>query len=233
MVSDFKLSCEGLGRWAGRPAWQVRFEQRQDRQNRIRYYKIQGNYYPVALKGRAWIDAATYQMLRLETDLIRPVSQIDLTYERLSIEYGEVEFHSRALRLWLPATAELYWERHGRRYYRRHSFSNFKVFVVDTNQKFQPPKESYSFTNASDRDVPGVLIVTPISGSKFNTVSITFIVPAGRSVFKTIGTGNDVDIPGDLVASAKYVYKGTEGAVKVDASLATESTLEVVSDPSP
>ena len=233
MMSEFNFSCEGLGRWAGRPAWQIRFEQRQDRQNRIRYYKIQGNYYPVALKGRAWIDAATYQMLRLETDLIRPVSQIDLTYERLSIEYGEVQFHSRALRLWLPATAELYWERHGRRYYRRHSFRNFKVFVVDTNQKFQQPKESYSFTNASDRDVPGVLIVTPISGSKFNAVSIAFIVPAGRSVFKTIGTGKDVDIPSDLVGSAKYVYKGTEGEVKVDASLAAESTLEVVSDPSP
>jgi hypothetical protein len=104
---------------------------------------------------------------------------------------------------------------------------------VDTNQKFQPPKESYSFTNASDRDVPGVLIVTPISGSKFNAVSIAFIVPAGRSVFKTIGTGKDVDIPSDLVGSAKYVYKGTEGEVKVDASLAAESTLEVVSDPSP
>jgi hypothetical protein len=233
MMSEFNFSCEGLGRWAGGPAWQIRFEQRQDRPNRIRYYKIQGNYYPVALKGRAWIDAGTYQILRLETDLIRPVSQIDLTYERLSIEYGEVQFHSRALRLWLPATAELYWERHGRRYYRRHSFSNFKVFVVDTNQKIQRPKESYSFTNASDHDVPGVLIVTPVPSSKLNTVSIAFIVPAGHSVFKTIGAGKDVGIPSDLVASAKYIYNGPEGAVKVDASLATESTLEVVSGPSP
>ena len=232
MVSDFKLTCEGLGEWTGRPAWQVRFEQRQDRPNRIRYYKIQGNYYPVALKGRAWIDAGTYQVLRMETDLIQPVKGIELARERLSIEYGQVQFHSHNLQHWLPKTAELYWERHKRQYYRRHDFSDFKIFAVDTDQKFQRPKESYSFTNTSDHDVPGELIVNPISGSKFKTVSISFTVPAGQSVFKTIGTGKDVSIPGNFVGSARFVYRGPEGSVKVDAYLATESTLEVMPDTS-
>ncbi len=232
MVSDFKFTCEGLGEWAGRPAWQVRFEQRKDRPNRIRYYKIQENYYPVALKGRIWIDAGTYQVLRLETDLIQPVKGIELTRERLSIEYAQVQFHSHDLQLWLPKTAELYWERHKRQYYRRHDFSDFKIFAVDTDQKFQRPKESYSFTNTSDHDVPGVLIVNPVVGTKFKTVSISFTVPAGQSVFKTIGTGKDVGIPGNLVDSARFVYKGPEGSVKVDAYLATESTLEVMRDTS-
>jgi hypothetical protein len=233
MVSDFKLSCEGLGQSDKHPAWQVRFEQRLDRVNRTREYNIQGNYYPVALKGRAWIDAGTYQVLRLETDLLQPVKGINLMHERLSIEYGEVQFHSHNLQLWLPKSAELYWERNGHRYYRSHDFSNFKIFSVDTNQRFQRPKESYSFTNTSDRDIPGVLIVNPVSSSKLSPVSITFTVPAGGSVFKTIGTGKDVSIPGELVGSAKYIYKGLADSVKVDAYLATESTLEVVPDPSP
>jgi hypothetical protein len=233
MVSDFKLTCEGLGESAGRPAWQARFEQRQDRPNRIRYYKINDNYYPVGLKGRAWIDAGTYQVLRLETDLIQPVKGIELARERLSIEYAQVQFHSHDLQLWLPQTAELYWERHGRQYFRRHEFSDFKIFSVDTDQKFQRPKESYSFTNTSDRDVPGVLIVNPVSGSKFRPVSIEFTVPAGQSVLKTIGTGKDVAIPGQFVGSARFVYNGPAGSVKVDAYLATESTLEVVPSTSP
>jgi hypothetical protein len=233
MVADFKLSCEGLGQWIGHPAWQVRFEQRLDRANRIREYNIQGNYYSVALKGRAWIDAGTFQVLRLETDLVKPVKEIGLTHERLSIEYGEVRFQSHDLQLWLPKSAELYWERHNHRYYRRHDFSNFKIFAVDTDQKYQRPKESYSFTNTSDRDIPGVLIVSPVSSSNLSPVSITFTVPAGRSVFKTIGTGKDVSIPGELVASAKYVYKGQADSVKVDAYLATESILEVVPDSTP
>jgi hypothetical protein len=233
LASDFKLACEGLGQWDGRPAWQVRFEQRPDRPNRIRYYKIQGNYYPVALKGRAWIDAATYQMLRLETDLVQPVKGIELTNERLSIEYGEVQFHSHTMQLWLPKTAELYWERHGRQYYRRHDFSQFKVFAVDTNQNLQRPKESYSFTNTSGHDVTGVLTVTPTAGSNLNAVSVKFIVPAGRTVLKSLGTGKDVSIPGELVESARYVYEGAAGSVNVDANLATESTLEVVPEFSP
>jgi hypothetical protein len=233
MVSDFKISCEGLGQWDGRPAWQVRFEQRQDRANRIRYYKIHGNYYPVALKGRAWIDAATYQVLRLETDLVRPVKEIELTHERLSIEYGEVQFHSHELQLWLPKSAELYWERHKRSYYRRHDFSDFKVFAVDTNQKQQRPKESYSFTNTSTHDVTGILTVTPVAGSSLHAVSVKFVVPAGGSVIKSLGPGKDVSIPGELVESARYVYDGPAGSVNVDANLATESTLEVVPGASP
>jgi hypothetical protein len=233
MVSDFKLSCEGLGQWNGHPAWQVRFEQRPDRLNRMRAYNLKGSYTSVALKGRAWIDAGTYQVLRLETDLVKPVKELELTHERLSIEYGEVQFHSHDLQLWLPKSAELYWERHNHRYYRRHDFSNFKIFSVDTDQKYQRPKESYSFTNTSDRDIPGLLIVSPVSGSTLSAVSIAFTVPAGRSVFKTIGTGKDVGIPGELVGSAKYTYKGQADSVKVDAYLATESTLEVVPDPSP
>jgi hypothetical protein len=233
MLSDFKLSCEGLGLWSGHPAWQVRFEQRTDRPNRIRAYNIAGNYYPVALKGRAWIDAGTFQVLRLETDLVHPINEMQLTHERLSIEYGEVRFQSHDLQLWLPKSAELYWERHNHRYYRRHDFSDFKIFAVDTDQKYQRPKESYSFTNTSDRDIPGVLVVSPVSSSRLSPVSIAFTIPAGHSVFKTIGTGKDISIPGELVASAKYVYKGQADSVKVDAYLATESTLEVVPDSTP
>ena len=233
MVPDFKYSCEGLGQWNGRPSWQVRFEQRPDRPGRMRNYNIGGNVYTVALKGRAWIDAGTYQILRLETDLVQPVKEMQLTHERLSIEYAEVQFHSHNVQLWLPKSAELYWERRNHRYYRRHDFTNFKIFSVDTDQKYQRPKESYSFTNTSDRDIPGVLVVSPVSTSTLSPVSIAFTIPAGRSVFKTIGTGKDVGIPGELVGSAKYVYKGQADSVKVDAYLATESTLEVVPDPTP
>jgi hypothetical protein len=232
MVADFNFSCEGLGEWGDHPAWQIRFEQRQDRANRIRLYHIRDYYYAVPLKGRAWIDAATYQVLRLETDLVKPVKEIELTRERLSIEYGEVQFHTHSAELWLPETVEIYWQRRGNTYYRRHTFTDFKVFSIDTNQKFQRPDESYSFTNTSDHDVPGILVVNPVSGSSMNPVSIRFTIPAGQSIFKAVGRGKEINIPADRVGSAKFVYKGPEGSVKVDAYLVSESTLEVVRDTS-
>ena len=66
---DFEMTCEGLGDWHGQPAWQVRFEQRRDRQNRLNDIVMKNKAYDVRLRGRAWILADSYQVARLETDL--------------------------------------------------------------------------------------------------------------------------------------------------------------------
>jgi hypothetical protein len=52
-VQNFKISCEGLARSKGGPAWQMYFRQRPDKPNTIRTYQIgaEGQAYPVALKG--------------------------------------------------------------------------------------------------------------------------------------------------------------------------------------
>lgn len=54
-VGDFEITCEGLGQWHARPAWQLRFEQRPDRQPRFQAVLSDGKWYDVKLKGRAWI----------------------------------------------------------------------------------------------------------------------------------------------------------------------------------
>ncbi len=94
LASDFDFKCEGLGQSGGRAAWQIHFAQRPDRPSRIRQYIIQKNSYPVPIKGRAWIDPGTDQVVRLDSELIKPIPEIALAKERLSIEYGSVEFHS-------------------------------------------------------------------------------------------------------------------------------------------
>ena len=81
LVPDFTFKCEGLGAWAGNPAWQVHFEQRPERPSRIRGYVIQGKHYPVSIKGRAWIDPGSSQVVRLESELVKPLKEIDLTQE--------------------------------------------------------------------------------------------------------------------------------------------------------
>jgi hypothetical protein len=229
-ASDFKFTCEGLGQWEGHPAWQVHFVQREDRPNRMRQYRVGGSVVGVPMKGRAWIDAATYQVVRLESELAHPIKEIGLTQERVSIEYKPVSFHSHTQKLWLPQSADIYVERAGRRYYRTHTFSDFKIFAVDTDQRIQPPKESYAFTNTTDSDITGVLTVTPLPGKTFHAVTIKFTVPAGSSIFKIVGPGKDVSMPVDSVGGATFVYNGPAGAVKADAYFVRESTLDVVSD---
>jgi len=140
-VGDFEMACEGLGEWHGQPAWQVHFQQRPDKPARMHVFRVGGGLYPVKLKGRAWVSADTYQVVRLELDLIEPIPKIRLEAEHLAIEYRPVQFARRNPELWLPGSADLYMDFRGRRYHHRHSFSDFLLFSVDATQQIQAPKE--------------------------------------------------------------------------------------------
>jgi hypothetical protein len=227
---EFNFVCDGLGEWEGRPAWQVHFEQRPDRPNQIRSYIIYQNTYSVPLKGRVMIDAGTLQVSRLDSELIKPVEKIKLTQERISIDYAPVQFRNEEQQMWLPRSAELYVERGKNRYYRRHTFSNFQVFTVGTEQKVHAPKESYAFTNNSNREILGVLTVNPIAGGALHEVSITFKIPAGGTVFKVVGPGKDVNFPSEDVESARFAHSGPPGSIDANAYFVNASTLELVPD---
>jgi tetratricopeptide (TPR) repeat protein len=141
-TGNFEMTCEGLTRWNGELAWQMHFRQRSDKPNRIRAYKMGSNgpSYPIALKGRAWIAANTFQIMRLETDLVAPVRQIRLVADHTAIEYGPVYFKNRNVDMWLPQSAEVYFEWRARRIHRRHSFNKYVLFAVDDKQRISAPK---------------------------------------------------------------------------------------------
>jgi tetratricopeptide (TPR) repeat protein len=142
LIGDFEMKCEGLSRAHGNFAWQVYFRQRADKESRIRRYRIAGTSYPIALKGRAWIDANTFQIVRLETDLREAHPDLRLIAEHLVMEYGPVTFKSRNEQLWLPSSAEYYAIRRGKRFHQRHSFTNYILFSVEDRQKIgEPPKQ--------------------------------------------------------------------------------------------
>jgi tetratricopeptide (TPR) repeat protein len=137
---DFEVSCEGLSRWGGGLAWQVHFRQRSDKPSRLREYRVGGRITLVSLRGRAWIAADTFQVVRLETDIVSPLPEIRLKAEHVSVDYGPVPFRRRNQKLWLPQAAELYFDFKGRRMHRRHRFSNYLLFAVDEKEKISDPK---------------------------------------------------------------------------------------------
>lgn len=141
-AGSFAMSCEGLGQWNGTPAWQVHFRQRPDKPKTIRGYRIgeNGPSYPVALRGRAWIAADSYQIVRMETDLVATLPEIRLFVDHTVVDYGPVRFKDRNVEMWLPQSAELYSDWRGKRMVRRHSFSNYILFSVDEKQRISEPK---------------------------------------------------------------------------------------------
>ncbi len=139
MRPDFDMACEGLGRWQGRATWLVHFKQRADRVPRMVDFKLNGNIYPVRLKGRAWIAADTFEIVRIESELISPIPEIRLRCQQQVVEYGPVQFPRRKLELWLPTRAEIYLDYRNHRYYRSHTYDHYMLFAVDSEEKRKEP----------------------------------------------------------------------------------------------
>src|SRR5450755_4542906 len=73
MRDNFAMICEGLGDWHGQATWLVHFRQREDRPSRMHSYKVGNQTHSVALKGRAWITADKFQIVRMEAELVNPM----------------------------------------------------------------------------------------------------------------------------------------------------------------
>jgi len=146
MRDNFQMTCEGLGDWHGQATWLVYFRQRDDRPNRIHSYRVSGVTYLVGLKGRAWITADTYQIVHMESELVKPMPKIQLLSEHQIVDYGPVQFEKKNVQLWLPKSAQIYFDFRKHRYVRRHTFDHYMLFAVDATDKPKPPKAAETTT---------------------------------------------------------------------------------------
>jgi tetratricopeptide (TPR) repeat protein len=139
MRDNFKITCEGLGDWHGQASWLVHFRQRDDRPNRMQSYKIGNQTRSVPLKGRAWITADKFQIVHIEAEMVGPLPEIQLLSEHQVVDYGPVPFAQKNTTLWLPKSAEIYFDFRKHHYYRRHSFDHYMLYSVDTQEKRKEP----------------------------------------------------------------------------------------------
>jgi hypothetical protein len=139
-IKDFRMSCDGLGDWHGQPAWQIRFEELPDCLHRMSSIVMDRTAYDVRLRGIAWILQDSYQVVHLEIDLAETIPKIRLRLDHQIIEYLPVSFPQSDTKIWLPSSAELYLDFRGHRFYRRLSYTNFKLFSVKIQQQFGNPR---------------------------------------------------------------------------------------------
>jgi len=154
MWENFEFSCEGMGELSGKPMWLVHFRQREDRPNRIHAFKIGGMIYSVNLKGRAWITPDKFQIARVESDIVKPMPNIQLLTEHQIVQYGPVDFPKKKVQLWLPKSADLYVDFRKHRYFRRHSFDHFMLFSSDSEEKYSGPKQDPNLPPANTPQKP-------------------------------------------------------------------------------
>jgi hypothetical protein len=141
MQTDYQMKCEGLDKWKGQLAWVVHFRQRKDKPAHTLQFRVTKGTYFAKLAGRAWIAMDGGQIIHLETNTMEAIPSINIQSGSTSIDYAPVQIQSKKLELWLPQRIEAYWEIADRRLILYHTFRDFKVFSVDTEQNIQKPKE--------------------------------------------------------------------------------------------
>jgi len=151
MRDNFDIRCEGLGQLRGQATWLLHFQQREDRPKRLQDYRFGEDNYALSLKGRAWISADKFQIVRIESELVHPMPAIQLLAEHQITEYGAVPFPKKNVELWLPKTAEVYLAFRKHLYYRRHSFDHYMLFSVDSVEKVREAKGGHGPDSGSPR----------------------------------------------------------------------------------
>jgi VWFA-related protein len=141
---DYEMQCEGAAEWNGQPTWVVHFQQRQDRQSHTASFTAKGVSYPAKLKGRAWIaqesSGDSGEVVHLETSLMGAVPAANVRSLYLSIDYAPVQFRTQNERVWLPQAVDAYGDFGDHRAVVSHTFTNFLLFSIRTEQTIEKPK---------------------------------------------------------------------------------------------
>ena len=125
----------------GRVAYLVAYAQRPAKAQFTGSFKSGDTTVTTFYQGLAWIDSETYQIIRLRSDLLRPVQSLNLQRETTEIAYGEVHFKDHPAAFWVPQQVTVSVDWNGKHLRNEHRYSEFKLFHVDATDKVGAPKE--------------------------------------------------------------------------------------------
>jgi tetratricopeptide (TPR) repeat protein len=125
----------------GRDTLVLAFAQRPEKARLNGEFKMGQTTMPTFSQGLAWVDSETYEILRLRTDLLRPLPEVRLEKETTEIDFGENHFKSMAEAFWLPREVKVSVDWNGKCLLNKHEYSDFKLFNVGASEKIEKPKE--------------------------------------------------------------------------------------------
>jgi hypothetical protein len=116
----------------------VAFAQRPSAREREQF-AMGGKSVYVLAQGVAWIDPANNQIVRMRTDLRTPEPEIRLDSQTTRVKFAEVDFKGVSSPLWLPREVEVETRCYGTVFRNTHSYSQFKLFSVQTQERQGAP----------------------------------------------------------------------------------------------
>lgn len=128
-----------LGKQAvnGHDCYVMAFAQKPEKALMVERFNMNDTSVLVLFQGLAWIDAQSYKVVRLRTDLLKPQSKIRLERQTTEITYDPVQFKQMAAAIWLPSQVAVTLEWQGKTYRNMHKYSDFKLFNTGAKDKVQ------------------------------------------------------------------------------------------------
>ena len=96
--------------------------------------------YTTFSQGLAWVDAATFQIVRIHSELLAPLPELNLEKQSMDVNFHEVHFAHVNQTVWLPDQVLVSLDWNGRRLRNRHDYSDYMAFDVDATEKIAQPK---------------------------------------------------------------------------------------------
>ena len=119
----------------GRDTLLVLFAQHPERDAVLGRVKFGNESIPILVQGVAWIDAASYEIVRMRTDLLAPLSNVHLEQATTDISFEGVRFKELPDPMWLPHEVNVTVKRGDRIYHNQHRYSDYKLFNVEAGEK--------------------------------------------------------------------------------------------------
>lgn len=126
----------------GHDTFVVAFAQRPEKARLYGLFKMGETSMPTFSQGLAWVDSASYEIIRLRTDLLKPLPEVRLDKETTEINFGENHFKSLTEGFWLPREVKVSVDWNGKNLQNKHEYSDFKLFNVGATEKIGNPKQA-------------------------------------------------------------------------------------------
>ncbi|MGO8814407.1 MAG: tetratricopeptide repeat protein [Terriglobia bacterium] len=126
----------------GHDTFVVAFAQRPEKARLYGLFKMGETSMPTFSQGLAWVDSASYEIIRLRTDLLKPLPEVRLDKETTEIDFGENHFKSLTEGFWLPREVKVSVDWNGKSLQNKHEYSDFKLFNVGATEKIGNPKQA-------------------------------------------------------------------------------------------
>jgi Tfp pilus assembly protein PilF len=142
--SDFRYL--GRQRVEGRETDVVVFAQQPMRTQSPGTFRAGQDVAATYVKGLAWIDSESDQIIRLRTDLLAPIPEIGLSTTTTQIDYQQVRFKASSETFWLPQEVAVTVDWKGKTFHNEHRYGDFRLFNVSTQDKTGKPKDAEQTT---------------------------------------------------------------------------------------